>query len=59
MLTYNSLLLISCTPPRSPFSFRVQVLDECHHATGRHSVSKVLAHYHKSEKRTQVGGWWW
>jgi hypothetical protein len=32
----------------------VQVLDECHHAQADHSMAKVMRHYHKSERKTQV-----
>lgn len=37
----------ACKPP--------QVLDECHHATGKHAVNQMLRHYHASRERTQVG----
>ena len=39
-------------PPCPPLC---QVLDECHHATGRHAASQVLRHYHASGESTQVG----
>ncbi|PRW32572.1 type III restriction enzyme [Chlorella sorokiniana] len=32
------------------------VLDECHHATGKHAVSQLLRHYHASRERTQILG---
>lgn len=31
------------------------MLDECHHATGKHAVNQLLRHYHASQERTQVG----
>lgn len=48
----------ACLPPLPlpPLhqSFPRQVLDECHHAMKEHATNRVMGHYRRSERTTQV-----